>query len=965
MNPQPSIEDLREAVAAAEFSAERAAEALFAAEAKAQADADAAADAKSPEVLLSAQKQTLTQESLRLMLLPMPEQGEIDRLAAIQCQLKAIDYALSALSGPAAPALVNTAPVDTKEASFRHFRMPNLRIPDDQKYVSGEDMDAFLRRVVKKAADCGVPASHQSIVLSNFIDQAQYDALSQHVVELLGQDVARNWDDFVVAFKALVSPLRDFDAVGEKVAAIRVFNALEMKMEETCQNYYLRFRRAAEKAEKDISVGEHVRKFVDSLLPRISRVVKGKSWYRQKYNHDFNKVLATAVAADEHQVESMCAVPRCAHPFGHLTEDHPRSRRSLPERSTGRSQPSGRGSTGTRSSTSGRMSARSSSSSASSASSSSVPAPAPMLSLSLDSKKHCLLCDKDGHTKSRCPLTECFNCHQMGHISSQCRKPKVARVPHQDAPSINMIWRETDAMVHGAAVGCIPTPFHFSLNDVADSKNHESSPYSCPSRDNGGSISVVTPAEQLDDVGGSFVKGVFRINGVKMTGLIDSGASCSLIDPSVVEALGLEVIPQTGTLNSFSPSMTSERIGSVVVELKHADNTLTSVTLEVHPNIHEFICGCDVMGQLGIGLYGVSTKDPGFDEEIDRARILEHGKNALCTGRQIGDDVWLDEDRASDADLKIIESGVASALAENLLILDGSFCTDPAAVVPLDTGDAAPIHRYQYPVSDVYKKDISAQVEKWFDEGIVVKAPPDSRYNSPLLPVRKRDDQGNFTKCRVCIDPRPLNEKLADFAHAVPKISELFGRLKGFKLASSLDLKSSYNQFPLAECDRVKTTFTWQCKAGRRFMFAGAPFGIKPLTQRFQSVMEKILESVSGFALVYVDDIIVFSDGSAEDHATKTAAVLGLLTRSNLRVNPDKCHFGFTRLRFLGHLVSGSERTPDPRKLLQLHKFSRPTTGKQVMAYLGFVNYLREYVPLYSEVAAPLECLRKLKKIRG
>jgi transposase InsO family protein len=558
-----------------------------------------------------------------------------------------------------------------------------------------------------------------------------------------------------------------------------------------------------------------------------------------------------------------------------------------------------------------------------------------------------------------------------------------------DRRSVNALFVEADVMVHGEPVVDVPSPFQFEVvDDEGDdneaefsvnalSKNPKFKYYPCRVMSPAvkcdvivgsvpvdcGSVCAVAPDRKPKLHESSLVLGSFRMNGVRVQGLIDSGATCSLIDPSLVESLDLKVTPQSGMIGSFDPDMKTKRIGTVVVDLKHADKTLTSVTMEVHPNIHKFICGCDIMNRLGIGLYGVSTKDPGFDEEIDRTRSEEHGKDALCTGRNIGPDTWLDEDQTSPMELELIKDAVAPSLADNLAIPTGSFCTDPAAIVPLDTGDSPPIYRSQYPVADVYKSDVTAQVEQWFDDGIIVKAPPDSRYNSPLLPVRKRDDQGNFTKCRVCIDPRPLNECIGDFAYAVPKVTELFARLKGFVYASAIDLKSSYNQFPLAENDRVKTTFTWQCKAGRRFMFAGAPFGIKPLTQRFQSVMEKILEPVSDFALVYVDDIIVFSDGSAEDHAAKTAAVLDLLTAHNLRVNGDKCHFGYTRLRFLGHLLSGTERTPDPRKLMHLNKFSRPSTGKQVMAYLGFVNYLREYVPLYSEIAAPLERLRKLKEI--
>ena len=61
--------------------------------------------------------------------------------------------------------------------------------------------------------------------------------------------------------------------------------------------------------------------------------------------------------------------------------------------------------------------------------------------------------------------------------------------------------------------------------------------------------------------------------------------------------------------------------------------------------------------------------------------------------------------------------------------------------------------------------------------------------------------------------------------------------------------------------------------------------------------------------------------------------------------------------------MSGRERTVDPKKLSALKTMPIPQTGKQVSALLGFVNYLRDYIPNYAMIAAPLEKLRKVKRI--
>ena len=129
----------------------------------------------------------------------------------------------------------------------------------------------------------------------------------------------------------------------------------------------------------------------------------------------------------------------------------------------------------------------------------------------------------------------------------------------------------------------------------------------------------------------------------------------------------------------------------------------------------------------------------------------------------------------------------------------GSFCSHPAAVVKLDTGDAAPVFRPQYLVADALKPVISEQVESWSTLGVIVPASPDTPWNSPLLAAKKKDLYGRWTKHRVCIDPRAINALLPDNSLAVPRINELFDQLRGARYFSALDLLHSYHQSRLRQ----------------------------------------------------------------------------------------------------------------------------------------------------------------------
>jgi hypothetical protein len=227
------------------------------------------------------------------------------------------------------------------------------------------------------------------------------------------------------------------------------------------------------------------------------------------------------------------------------------------------------------------------------------------------------------------------------------------------------------------------------------------------------------------------------------------------------------------------------------------------------------------------------------------------------------------------------------------------------------------------------------------------------------LVASKKDADGRKTAHRVCIDPRAINTKLKDSAANIPLILALFTLLAGFVVCSALDLQNSYHQFPLHPSDRIKTTFTWN---NQRWMFVGAPFGLKPLTSFFQAAMQTMLESCSAFVVVFVDDILIYSK-DADLHPMHCKRVLQILNRWSLRLRASKCHWGYTQLIVLGHVLTGKGRLPDPRKVELLYDWPTPTTGKQVMALLGMLNYLRDYIPLYSTIAAPLETLRKVKDV--
>jgi hypothetical protein len=144
-------------------------------------------------------------------------------------------------------------------------------------------------------------------------------------------------------------------------------------------------------------------------------------------------------------------------------------------------------------------------------------------------------------------------------------------------------------------------------------------------------------------------------------------------------------------------------------------------------------------------------------------------------------------------------------------------------------------------------------------------------------------------------------------------------------------------------------------------MFQGCPFGLKPLSSKFQRVTALLLEEMD-YATSFIDDIVVFSK-TLHEHSMHVQAVMDKLTSVNLILNPNKCHFAQKAVYLLGFCVSIRGLSLDPRKVTNVQQWPQPQTGKDIERFLGVINYFRDHIPKIATLTAPLDKLRKVNKL--
>lgn len=75
--------------------------------------------------------------------------------------------------------------------------------------------------------------------------------------------------------------------------------------------------------------------------------------------------------------------------------------------------------------------------------------------------------------------------------------------------------------------------------------------------------------------------------------------------------------------------------------------------------------------------------------------------------------------------------------------------------------------------------------------------------------------------------------------------------------------------------------------------------------------------------------------------------------------NHHKCHLGLKETQYLGyHIVQGLLK-PQEKNVEAMKRYPRPTTKKQVHAFLGLAGYYHRFVPNFSSLASPLSYLTR------
>lgn len=244
-------------------------------------------------------------------------------------------------------------------------------------------------------------------------------------------------------------------------------------------------------------------------------------------------------------------------------------------------------------------------------------------------------------------------------------------------------------------------------------------------------------------------------------------------------------------------------------------------------------------------------------------------------------------------------------------------------------------NRIPYSIRDV--EEFQQECKDLLDKDLI--RPSSSPHSAPAFYVENHNEIKRG-KRRMVINYKKLNLATVGDSYKLPRKDFILEKIKGCNWFSSLDAKSGYYQLRLAEETKPLTAFS--CPPQKHYEWNVLPFGLKQAPSIYQRFMDKSLEGLNHMCLAYIDDILIFTKGSREQHLQDIETVLLRIKEKGIVISKKKSKLLQKEIEYLGLILKeNGELSLAPHTQEKIQAFPNELSDrKQIQRFLGCLNYI-------------------------
>ena len=274
--------------------------------------------------------------------------------------------------------------------------------------------------------------------------------------------------------------------------------------------------------------------------------------------------------------------------------------------------------------------------------------------------------------------------------------------------------------------------------------------------------------------------------------------------------------------------------------------------------------------------------------------------------------------------------------------------------------DAKLIQQKGRPIPIHLQPAVGKEIEKLIKNGHIGRATNIDKncFVSPAVITVKKNKT-----VKIALDSRKINEITVKRKAQMPNMEELISRISR-KTAdgetdliwiSKLDLDYAYGKMQLSKDAKdlcifaiTGSNFTGHYRFLKRF------YGLADIPTIFK---EKIDQTMENQHPAWLDDILIVTKGTKEQHKRELTEVLTKIENAGYRLSESKSEFFKSEIEWVGYKIDQNGIRPLQDKLKAIQELKEPKNKKELKSFLGAIQYLSKYI---ENLSAQTDLLRQL-----